>query len=508
LGLGLALGLPKHKEREDGTHKEQKQASNLDTEQGPIQDKEVNQVASFSRQAEAKVKDDLVQEPSFDAVKGHRSKRSPWVAQWPLQGGGGFDRGFDPGFGGGVGGFWPQGPGQLPWGSGRPIHPWQPGPGQLPWGSGRPIHPWQIGQISGANGNAKFQNVLMAAVIPKHWRLANRQDVTDPTGHVKAEARSALTHPNGVYLLLDGTAKGRNFNWVVDGNTNIDHGNAQLVSHKLLIYDPPRFRVIRVSAGIPTNWRMAKEEDLRDSTGQVIGTAKAVMTRECGTYIIQGGRYISHNGLVEPWSPGKCASRGNFKLIVYGCPEYNTNYVGDKHLSYFPQMKTWQECGQKCNEAQNCRGWSWNSANTQMGHIPNMCILKQKESWYTGTRKNENFVISGLKGCPTVGGGAISGPLFGGAINGPDPEGPPPAWDDPFWGEGPTPMGPEGPGLHPGIQWKNGDYAEEPPPSDYAYGSGPEGPPPAWDHPSWGEGPTPIGPERPGLHPALNWKMG
>merc|ERR1719495_3100821 len=88
LGLGLALGLTKHKEREKGTNNEQIQ----------IQDKEVNQVASFSRQAEAKVKDDLVQEPSFDAVKGHRSKRSPWVeysrrpkvAQWPLQGGGGF----------------------------------------------------------------------------------------------------------------------------------------------------------------------------------------------------------------------------------------------------------------------------------------------------------------------------------------------------------------------------------------------------------------------------------
>merc|ERR1712055_484581 len=74
LGLGLALGLPKHKEREDGTHKEQKQASNLDTEQGPIEDKEVNQVATFSRQAEAKVKDDLVQEPSFDAVKGRRKR--------------------------------------------------------------------------------------------------------------------------------------------------------------------------------------------------------------------------------------------------------------------------------------------------------------------------------------------------------------------------------------------------------------------------------------------------
>merc|ERR1711990_983852 len=66
LGLGLALGKPQYKEQEEGKQNEQKQGSNLDNK-GPIQDK----VASLRRQAEAK--DGLVQEPSFDAVKGRPS---------------------------------------------------------------------------------------------------------------------------------------------------------------------------------------------------------------------------------------------------------------------------------------------------------------------------------------------------------------------------------------------------------------------------------------------------
>merc|ERR1712055_1160749 len=100
-GLGLALGLPKHKEREDGTHKEQKQASNLDTE-GPIEDKEVNQVATFSRQAEAKVKDDLVQEPSFDVVKGRRKRSLGGFGSFSQRG---HNPGHPPPYGQGIGGY-------------------------------------------------------------------------------------------------------------------------------------------------------------------------------------------------------------------------------------------------------------------------------------------------------------------------------------------------------------------------------------------------------------------
>merc|ERR1719495_1497375 len=64
LGLGLALGLPQHKEykEEESPHNELKQGSNLYNE-GPNQDSVVNQVE---------------QEPQFDAVKACQDDEPPF----------------------------------------------------------------------------------------------------------------------------------------------------------------------------------------------------------------------------------------------------------------------------------------------------------------------------------------------------------------------------------------------------------------------------------------------